>query len=301
MLPRMPGMYNYNPPLPGQMASQASQRQPPIPGTTIPNLIDQGSMMMTPGGARPGAGMTGQPKPVPPPKNSFKLRRLIAPKPPVTVLMELIGGKSTATWKFIDNPEDVEVDYDMEDAGQLFTAQVTVDGEEYSGTASSKTDAKNAAAENAVKELVNKKCNEGVVMSNEDPTPWAALASLALHKLYADWQSQGYILPPDLVGIPGVPSNQVGRAPKAAGGGSKMDDTAKHPVQLLNEKNGKPVEYELKAKVGEGPTAVFIMVATIDEVVYTGEARNKKDAKKNCALKILKEKHEITYPGETYS
>ena len=38
--------------------------------------------------------------------------------------MELTGGKSTVTWKFIDNPEDVEVDYDMEDAGQLFTAQV---------------------------------------------------------------------------------------------------------------------------------------------------------------------------------
>jgi len=284
----LPGMYSYNPPLPGQMASQ---RQPPAPGTamTIPSLVDQGGM------ARHQPGSTGQPKPLPPPKNSFKLRRLIAPKPPVTVLMELTGGKSTVTWKFIDNPEDVEVDYDMEDAGQLFTAQVSVDDAEYSGTASSKTDAKNVAAENAVKALITKKCNEGMVSSNEDPTPWGALASLALHKLYADWQSQGYVLPTDLVGIPGVPSNQAGRVPKCQGGVG-LEDTDKHPVQLLNEKNGRPVEYEMKAKVGEGPTAVFVMAATIDDVVYTGEARNKKDAKKQCALKILKEKHDITYP-----
>ena len=39
----LPGMYSYNPPLPGQMASQ---RQPPAPGTamTIPSLVDQGGM-----------------------------------------------------------------------------------------------------------------------------------------------------------------------------------------------------------------------------------------------------------------
>ena len=31
--------------------------------------------------------------------------------------------------------------------------------------------------------------------SSEDNCPWAAIASLALHKLYTDWQSQGYTLP----------------------------------------------------------------------------------------------------------
>ena len=30
---------------------------------------------------------------------------------------------------------------------------------------------------------------------SEDNCPWAAIASLALHKLYTDWQSQGYTLP----------------------------------------------------------------------------------------------------------
>ena len=34
-------------------------------------------------------------------------------------------------------------------------------------------------------------CVEG----GDDNCPWAAIASLALHKLYTDWQSQGYTLP----------------------------------------------------------------------------------------------------------
>ena len=33
------------------------------------------------------------------------------------------------------------------------------------------------------------------ILSSEDNCPWAAIASLALHKLYTDWQSQGYTLP----------------------------------------------------------------------------------------------------------
>lgn len=302
-MPSMPGMYNYNPPLPGQsrarsVPSQPSTAQPPIPGfesTTIPGLVDQG--VMGAHSINQGVGTSAQPKtPIPPTKNSFKLRRTIAPKPPVTVLMELVGGKSTITWKFIDNPEDLEIDYDMiDEAGQLFTCQVTVDGMEYIGTASSKNDAKNACAENAVKDIIHQKCEEGYYGSNEDPVPWASLASLALFKLYNDWQSQGYIMPPDLTGIPGVPQASNVRT-KGAGG--LLGPTDKHPVQLLNEKNGKAVEYEMKAKVGEGPTAVFVMTCTIEDTTFTGEARNKKDAKKACALKVLKEKYDITYPGE---
>ena len=33
------------------------------------------------------------------------------------------------------------------------------------------------------------------LISSEDNCPWASIASLALHKLYTDWQSQGYTLP----------------------------------------------------------------------------------------------------------
>jgi hypothetical protein len=31
--------------------------------------------------------------------------------------------------------------------------------------------------------------------SNEDYCPWGAIASLALYRLYADWQTQGYDVP----------------------------------------------------------------------------------------------------------
>lgn len=32
-----------------------------------------------------------------------------------------------------------------------------------------------------------------------DETPWAQLASLALFKLFNDWQAQGHVLPPELL------------------------------------------------------------------------------------------------------
>ena len=41
-----------------------------------------------------------------------------------------------------------------------------------------------------------------------DETPWAQLASLALFKLFNDWQAQGYIVPPELLRIPDYYNNQ---------------------------------------------------------------------------------------------
>jgi len=287
-------MFQYNPPLPGQRP-----QQPNNPGTGMtPSLVDQGAMRGY-GHAPPGSSQPGPPKPVPSTKNNFKLRRSIAPKPPVTILVELLAGKSQPTWKFIDNPEDLEYDDAMEEAGQIFTCQVDFGDESFTGSASSKNDAKNVASEQAIKALLTKKCYERVQnRNNEDPTPWGALASLALHKLYNDWQSQGYIMPSDLTNVPGSSDNNKGTgnpAPRVPG--APVEPTDKHPVQLLNELNKKAVEYEVVAKVGEGPTAVFVMECKIEDKTYKGQAKNKKDAKRDCALKALEAVHQITYPS----
>jgi len=283
-------MFNYQPPLPGQRHPQANASL-----GIIPSLVDQGGMRgyahAAPGGAQPGP-----PKPVPPPstKNSFKLRRSIAPKPPVTVLVELLAGKSQPKWTFIDNPEDLEYDDALEEAGQVFTCKVSYGDEEYTGSASSKNEAKNVASEQAIKAILTNKCYERVHnRNNEDPTPWAALASLALHKLYTDWQSQGYVMPPDLTNIPGTDNKVV---PAVRVPGAPLEPTDKHPVQLLNELNGKAVEYEMAAKVGEGPGALFVMECKINDKTFKGQAKSKKEAKKDCALKVLEEVHQITYP-----
>jgi len=285
-------MFNYQPPLPGQRHPQST------PGTgMIPNLVDQGGMR---GYAHPtpGSGQTqGPPKAMPPPpstKNCFKLRRSIAAKPPVTVLVELLAGKSQPKWEFIDNPEDMVYDEALYEAGQVFTCKVSYGDEEYTGSASSKNEAKNVASEQAIKAILTNKCYERVQnRNNEDPTPWAALASLALHKLYTDWQSQGYVMPPDLTNIPGTDNKPVAaeRVP-----GAPLEPTDKHPVQLLNELSDKAVEYEMVAKVGEGPGALFVMECKINDKTFKGQAKSKKEAKKDCALKVLEEVHQITYP-----
>ena len=41
----------------------------------------------------------------------------------------------------------------------------------------------------------------------EDSTPWGALASLALFKLFTDWQASGYPIPTDMVGKVGGEEN----------------------------------------------------------------------------------------------
>jgi len=301
-------MFQYNPPLPGQRASpyerpQQSNNKPGMGGSgggsgVIPSLVDQGAMRGY-GHAAPGSSQPGPPRPVPSTKNNFKLRRSIAPKPPVTILVELLAGKSQATWKFIDNPEDLEYDEAMEEAGQIFTCQVDFGDETYTGSASSKNEAKNVASEQAIKAIVSRKCYERVQnKNNEDPTPWGALASLALHKLYSDWQSQGYVMPADLTNVPGSSGALPGSgnpAPRVPG--APVEQTDKHPVQLLNELNKKAVEYEMTAKVGEGPNAVFVMECKIDDKTFKGQAKNKKDAKRDCALKALEAVHQITYPS----
>ena len=88
----------------------------------------------------------------------------------------------------------------------------------------------------------------------EDETPWLQLASLALFKLFNDWQAQGYVIPAELLKNPNDPSNPaapgsvnqdvamnaISGAPKAPKQPKKVPDnpTERHPVQLLNELRG---------------------------------------------------------------
>ena len=89
----------------------------------------------------------------------------------------------------------------------------------------------------------------------EDETPWLQLASLALFKLFNDWQAQGYVIPAELLKNPNDPNNPAapgsvsqdvtmnavaGGGPKAPKQPKKVPDnpTERHPVQLLNELRG---------------------------------------------------------------
>merc|ERR1711956_164959 len=91
----------------------------------------------------------------------------------------------------------------------------------------SKQIAKNICAEHVVQYVVTKKCTESKVKvvptdpeskpPMEDETPWLQLASLALFKLFNDWQAQGFVIPNELMKNP----NEAGNT----GNGTVVPDT----------------------------------------------------------------------------
>jgi len=151
----------------------------------------------------------------------------------------------------------------------------------------------------------------------EDETPWLQLASLAMFKLFNDWQAQGFVIPQELMKNTSEAGN--GEAKAAAGNGAgnmdvtmtnapaaavkpkqakKMPDnpTERHPVQLLNELRGG-VTFIVVGSSGVTPNIIFTLGCEIDGTQYTGVGRNKKDAKKHCAMEALKVLYNVQYPG----
>merc|ERR1712158_191502 len=200
----------------------------------------------------------------------------------------------------------------------LFTAQCVIEGETFSGTGPSKQIAKNICAEHVVQYVVTKKCTESKVKvvptdpeskpPMEDETPWLQLASLALFKLFNDWQAQGFVIPAELLKNPNDPNNptnipqqdvpmtaappKVPKKPKEI----PTNPTDRHPVQLLNELKGGVV-FSVVGTTGVTPNIIFTMGCEVDGQQYQGVGRNKKDAKKHCAMEALKALYNIQYPG----
>jgi len=251
---------------------------------------------------------------------NFRLRKLLSPKSPLMVVNEMVGSVS---YNFIDAPAGGGM---APGIPHLFTAQCVVDDQTFSGTGPSKQIAKNICAEHVIQYVVTKKCNENrnkpvvdqqmadpnVQPSIEDETPWLQLASLALFKLFNDWQAQGYVIPAELLKNPNDPNNptnipqqggqdvQMGHAPapKAPKKAKEIppNPTDRHPVQLLNELKGGVV-FSVVGTTGVTPNIIFTMGCEVDGQQYQGVGRNKKDAKKHCAMEALKALYNIQYPG----
>jgi len=263
-------------------------------------------------------------------RNNFRLRKLIVPKAPLMVLNEMVGQVS---YTFVDNPPDVMAQV-RPGMPPLFTAkcQLSENGDQtFFGTGPSKQIAKNICAEHAIQAVVvnkseaskkmEQKNEEGLPLKPnqmEDETPWAQLASLALFKLFNDWQAQGYQIPVELWkapnaveagangATPGAPAPSVGSQDSSEGGRAKLQQPAKkipdnptdrHPVQLLNELRGG-VTYNCVNEVGTSPNVIFTLATDVEGKTYTGEGKNKKDAKRACAVQVLKVVYNINYPAD---
>jgi len=255
---------------------------------------------------------------------NFRLRKILTPKSPLMVLNEIVGG---VNYTFVDTPSQMMTP----GIPHLFTAQCEIEGETFSGTGPSKQIAKNICAEHVIQFVVTKKCSESKAKlamppaegeskpPMEDDTPWLQLASLALFKLFNDWQAQGFVIPQDLMknnneiagngaqmaatgNGNGTMDVNMAAAPKAEGQkpkqAKKMPDnpTERHPVQLLNELRGG-VTFVVAGSSGVTPNIIFTLGCEIDGTQYTGVGRNKKDAKKHCAMEALKVLYNIQYPG----
>lgn len=256
-------------------------------------------------------------------RTNFRLRKVLAPKAPLVVLNEIVGLRhdpnGSVNYTFLETPvvspsnmatnipttlgtllgfnSTLDPDYIKMFSPHLnfFTAQCEVDGETFSGTGMSKQIAKNACAENAIAHVVAKRSEEARSKEQtdaegnplkpnqmEDDTPWAQLASLALFKLFSDWQCQGKTVPNVLCTGPQKPAKKLPENP-----------TDRHPVQLLNELRGGVIFNP--GEVGTSPNIKFTIGVEIDGKSYTGEGKTKKEAKKNCAIEVLKQVHNIAF------
>ncbi len=157
---------------------------------------------------------------------NYRLRKLIAPKAPLQVLNEMVGAVS---YSFVDNPQG-GFPPGMAEHMQfhsLYTAQCVVEGEYFTGTGPSKAIAKNICAEHAIQFVVSRRATDPAKLDQTnaetgkplqpnqfvDETPWVQIASLALFKLFNDWQAQGYVIPQELLKTPDYYNNQ-GMLPK---------------------------------------------------------------------------------------
>merc|ERR1719500_1479626 len=222
---------------------------------------------------------------------NFRLRRMISPKCPVQILEELAQQESSnISYNFLEP---------LKEAGmELFPCEVTVNEAVFTGTGPSKQIAKNIAAEGAIHAFITN-CVESDDTIPEaediaDNAPWRALASLGLFKLFNDWQSQGYTLPPQFMSTPspaprGSPTTPThtettGSSPQShfVMNPSKMpeDPTSKHPVMLLHELH-PGITFE--GALGVVPGNMFSMTVEVQDRSFQGSGRSKKEAKKACA------------------
>eukprot|EP00090_Calanus_glacialis_P046296 TRINITY_DN9020_c0_g1_i1.p1 TRINITY_DN9020_c0_g1~~TRINITY_DN9020_c0_g1_i1.p1 ORF type:complete len:343 (+),score=95.71 TRINITY_DN9020_c0_g1_i1:87-1115(+) len=262
------------------------------------------------------------PKDVQKRRRNYRLKKMLTPKAPIMVLHELLG-QSSVNYEILEPGQPA-----MRNMPQLYTAKTVYEDQTFTGMGPSKSIAKNVCAEHVLQYITTTTCLKKPVKqedqengspnnkrNQESDTPWVSLASLALFKLFNDWQSQGYEIPvemlkgggPEKLLAQGEQPSSVMTAPgatppkpkKATVKAEKVlpeNPTEKHPVQLLNEMNG-PLIYEQTGQTGVPPNCIFTLTVTINEVSYSGQGKSKKEAKKAAAQAALAAIYEVEYPA----
>lgn len=133
-------------------------------------------------------------------RQNRKLFRMLTPRNAIAALNEL-HGQSVNESTVVPTPNN------------KFEAEIVINNVKYVGVGNSKMQAKNAASEKALRDLVINKfqqiknqeianvATEGdgtdAAMEEEkaDDVPMLQLASFALHKLFSEWEAEGFEIP----------------------------------------------------------------------------------------------------------
>lgn len=267
------------------------------------------------------------PKEVQKRRRNYRLKKMLTPKAPIMVLHELLGQTSV----HYDVSEPLPRQTPMP---ALYTAKTIYDEQTFSGMGPSKSIAKNICAEQVLQYITTKSCKSKIEdddegnqengdggdkpkRSLETDTPWVSLASLALFKLFNDWQSQGYVVPAGMMrgsqihiggtdhgtdgttatgeGVEAKPKKKQPAEPKEP---KTLPENAqdKHPVQLLNEMVG-PLEYEQTGQTGTPPSCIFTLAVTVNGETFSGQGKSKKEAKKAAAISAVGSLYNVHYPS----
>jgi hypothetical protein len=119
------------------------------------------------------------------------------------------------------------------------------EGKGFTGTGPTKQIAKNICAEHVIQHVVSQRCVDNKVKARQlmseqgsvpesqrtEETPWAQLASLALFKMFNDWQAQGYDVPPEILRTPDYFNNQGTALPAQ---GQQQKDPASQQAQSVS-------------------------------------------------------------------
>lgn len=263
-------------------------------------------------------------------RENRRLQKMLIPKHALMAIHEL-KGIDLSEFTVFQNP-DVS-----------FTAEVFVNKAKYQGSGPSKISAKNAACEKALRDLMIQKLVKRSVTSvtpsveamdtdgaaggdavppgdeeTQEEVPMLTLISYALHKLFAEWEADGFqvpdykqgqasgpilpkteeemlaaFAPPKVEAKPAVTATKM-PLPKA-----ELPKNAEniHPVMLLSIMR-PGVQFEEISSVGMSPHIVHTVSITIDHVIYMGQGRTKKIAKKIAAKEAIEALYGVKFSEE---
>lgn len=236
-------------------------------------------------------------------RQNENLRRLLTPKNALMVLNEIMPGEQVASQFKVEPVATAGQFYQPNPNAHCFRADLTLQGHNYKGFGENKLLARNAAAEQAIRDLMlarmarllhdradaGEQMQEGENEETDEALPMIQLASYALHKLFTEWECEGHKVPqlrPPTNSI----SETASEAGSVAGGATKSKAKAlpesaasMHPCTLLAHMRPQ-LEYRELAASGQPPhNTLFTMAIDVDGHTYVGKAANKKEARKAAA------------------